>query len=122
MTLALRKEEITSCLEVTEKMDKFPEAFNRFEQAVDVDRIATFKQLELAFGQWSGHKWGPTTKQLAALAVEARRLGIRPSKERAVAGERETVRVRAEYIKRDGKIIKIYRDTKTGHFVKKPNG
>jgi hypothetical protein len=102
-------------------MDRFPEAFNRFEQVVDVDKIENFRQLELAFGQWSGHKWGPTTRQLNALGVEARRLGIIPVHERAVAGERETVRVRAEYIKRSGKTVRIYRDVKTGHFVKKPN-
>jgi len=78
--------------------------------------------LELAFGHWSGHKWGPTTKQLAALAVEARRVGMRPTYERVVAEKRENIRVRVEYIKRSGKTIRIYRDSKTGHFVKKPNG
>jgi hypothetical protein len=101
-------------------LDRFPEAFNRFEQVVDVERIENLRQLELAFGQWSGHKWGPTTKQLTALAAEASRLGIRLPARRVVAGERKTVRVRLEYIKVRGKTRMVYRETKTGRFIKKP--
>jgi len=102
-------------------MDRFPEAFSRFEQVVDVERIKNFRQLELAFGQWSGHKWGPTTKQLTALAAEATRFGIRATNGRMVAGKRETVNVRLEYIKVRGKTRRIYREPRTGRFVKNPN-
>lgn len=57
-------------------MDKFPEAFERFERDVNVDKIETWKQLKLTFGSWAGDKWVPTGKQLEALAVQARKLGI----------------------------------------------
>ena len=57
-------------------MDKFPEAFGRFEKKVNVRRVETFRQLTLAFGGWSGEKWRGTRAQMDALAVQARRLGI----------------------------------------------
>jgi DnaJ-domain-containing protein 1 len=56
--------------------DKFPEAFRRFEQAVNTDRIKTFTQLTLAFANWAGSKWMDTSKQLDALAVQANKLRI----------------------------------------------
>jgi hypothetical protein len=34
-------------------MDRFPEAFRRFEEVVDVDRIQSFRQLRLAFAYWA---------------------------------------------------------------------
>lgn len=57
-------------------MDKFPEAFERFEKDVNVNKIESFKQLELEFESWSGKKWKGTSKQVRALEREARRLGI----------------------------------------------
>jgi hypothetical protein len=57
-------------------MDKFPEAFRRFEQKVDTDNIETWKQLQLVFGSWAGGKWKPTCKQTDALYIQAKRLGI----------------------------------------------
>ena len=57
-------------------MDKFPEAFKRFEEKVKLDNIKTSKQLELAVDSWGGYRWIPTQIQLDALAREARRLGI----------------------------------------------
>jgi hypothetical protein len=57
-------------------MDKFPEAFRRFENKVNVDDIETFPQLKLAIGSWGGRNWGPTRRQMDALYIEAKRLGI----------------------------------------------
>ncbi len=56
--------------------DKFPEAFRRFKQDVPTRQIKTFRQLTLAFGSWAGEKWRGTSRQMDALAVQARRLGI----------------------------------------------
>lgn len=52
-------------------MDKFPEAFYRFEQAVDIKNVKEFAQLETMFSGWAGKKWHPTYKQSLALAREA---------------------------------------------------
>ena len=57
-------------------MDKFPEAFRRFESKVNVRQITTFKQLEISFEGWAGGKWAGTSRQKEALAIEAHRLGI----------------------------------------------
>jgi hypothetical protein len=56
--------------------DKFPEAFERFTETVSIKKIKTWKQLQLTFGSWAGSKWVPTSKQLDALAIQARKLGI----------------------------------------------
>ena len=57
-------------------MDKFPEAFKRFKEDVNVNRIKTFKQLTLAFSSWSPKKWRGTFRQMDALTVQAKRLRI----------------------------------------------
>jgi len=103
-------------------LDKFPEAFRRFENVVDVERIRTLRELELAFGSWAGHKWKPTLRQSVALAYEARRLRIpiRPQVPSLFTQKRETPTWRVEYIKVRGTARKIYRNTKTGQFIKTP--
>ena len=70
--------------------DKFPEAFRRFKEDVNIKKIKDWKQLELAFSSWGGKKWIPTGKQLDGLAKEARKLGI----------ETEEYRTREENIRR----------------------
>ena len=57
-------------------MDRFPEAFKRFEEVVDVSKIKTFQQLKLAFQSWAGRKWKETPKQMLALEREAVRLEL----------------------------------------------
>ena len=57
-------------------MDKFPNAFRRFERVVDVSKITSFQQLLTAFSHWAGRKWVGSQKQIQALKVEAERLGI----------------------------------------------
>jgi hypothetical protein len=105
--------------------DRFPEAFRRFEEDVDVSEFESLKQLESAFAYWSGPtKWIPTFKQRYALEREARRIGL-PRE-----GFRKTrsyyfpslprTSWKYEKVKVKGKIQHRYRDTKTGRFVKKP--
>ncbi|MBS7631684.1 hypothetical protein KEJ47_09005 [Candidatus Bathyarchaeota archaeon] len=88
-------------------MDRFPEAFKRFEKVVAVEEIETFMQLRLAFGSWAGRKWVPTERQIEALNVEAARLRLEG------AWRRETIVVR-------GKPHVRYRDVRTGRFIEKP--
>jgi predicted solute-binding protein len=57
-------------------MDRFPEAFRRFEQVVDVSKIKSFQQLKLAFATWAGRKWKESPLQLQALRVQAERLRL----------------------------------------------
>lgn len=52
-------------------MDKFPEAFQRFEEVVDVSKIRSFKELLAAFKLWAGRKWVGSPLQIEALKVEA---------------------------------------------------
>lgn len=58
-------------------MDKFPEAFRRFEQQVPIKGIEDFAPIEIMFSGWAGRKWLPTYKQSLALAREADKRGIR---------------------------------------------
>jgi len=52
-------------------LDRFPEAFQRFEEVVDVSKIKSFKELLAAFKLWAGRKWVDSPLQLAALKEEA---------------------------------------------------
>ena len=114
-------------------MDKFPEAFRRFESDVDVGRFRSYHELTLSFRWWAGNRWKGTARQWTALNNEAENLGfdipdfirseIREShswgyynsegKQRAITWKRETVNVRGSNQNR-------YRDIKTGRFIKKP--
>ena len=58
-------------------LDKFPEAFARFESEVDVDRFDSYRELTVAFRWWTGKKWKGTVRQWLALVAEAERLGFR---------------------------------------------
>jgi hypothetical protein len=88
-------------------MDRFPEAFERFEEVVDVDAIRSFRELREEFAWWAGEKWFDTSRQLHALSIEAQKLGLLP---RPILWRYETVRVR-------GRIPSRYRDIRTGRFV-----
>lgn len=54
-------------------MDKFPEAFRRFEKVVDVDSFESYKELSYAFGYWTGKRWRDSYLQNLALKREAER-------------------------------------------------
>lgn len=105
-------------------MDKFPEAFARFERVVDIDSFESYRQLAYAFSHWAGRRWVGSYRQNLALVREGKRLGFRDAKletyfsrqPRVFARKtwrRETVTVR-------GKSQVRYRDLKTGRFITKP--
>jgi hypothetical protein len=106
------------------RLDRFPEAFRRFEEVVDIRRIESFRQLRLAFASWAGWNWRDTYMQNRALAVEARRVGIPVFVERRPVARRfygrTAVTWRREVITVKGKSQTRYRDVRTGRFIKKP--
>lgn len=57
-------------------MDKFPEAFRRFERVVDVNQFDSYKNMSYAFGQWAGKRWKDSYLQNKALKREGKRLGF----------------------------------------------
>jgi hypothetical protein len=95
-------------------LDKFPEAFRRFERQVrDVDDIRDYQELKLQFMKWAGERWKETPKQTTALAIEARKKGIPLISVRTREWRGEIVLVR-------GKAQGRYRDLRSGRFIKKP--
>ena len=56
-------------------MDKFPEAFKRFEKVVNVGDFESYRDMSYAFGHWAGKRWRDTYSQNKALATEGIRLG-----------------------------------------------
>jgi hypothetical protein len=114
-------------------LDKFPEAFKRFEEVVDIDQIQTFSELRSSFSLWAGKNWKGSNEQITALEVEARRLGISvpfrlmreyvvPRKvHRAYSHEKVEAKTwRFEWIEVKGHPQRRYRDLKTRRFIKKP--
>jgi len=61
-------------------MDKFPEAFERFEKDVDVDSFESYKELSYAFAWWAGKRWRDSYLQNKALAREGKKLGYKDVK------------------------------------------
>ena len=107
------------------KIDKFADAFKRFEEVVDTRYIHSFTQLKLSFERWAGEKWKDTPKQNEALKHEARKIGI-PVREEYKRPKYRYVRVPKrctwtfERITVRGKLQVRYRDKKTGRFIRKP--
>lgn len=104
-------------------VDRFPEAFERFERAIPPDQFESYRELRYAFTHWAGKRWRDTWAQNVALAREAEKRGFKVSRipmyfrRPQVYAERtwrhETVTVR-------GKPQVRHRDLKTGRFIKKP--
>ena len=61
---------------VIDIVDRFPEAFERFEQVVDIDNFESFRQLAYAFRHWAGKRWRDTWAQNVALRREAEKRGF----------------------------------------------
>jgi hypothetical protein len=61
-------------------MDKFPEAFRRFERVVNVDSFDSYRDMSYAFRHWAGKRWRNTYLQNRALAEEGWRLGFKDVK------------------------------------------
>ena len=109
--------------------EKFPEAFERFEETVNVENIKSYDELQEAFASWCGRNWKNSYRQNLALGDEAKKRGIplvnvrtagrgrqssgRPA-ERLVSGRQyygERPYVKPQYITRRGKRQVIYRDS-----------
>jgi hypothetical protein len=105
-------------------MDRFPEAFERFENDVDIGQFESYHQLTLAFRYWAGERWRGTRLQWEALNAEAENVGFEPPD--FIREELEDNRRyshgswRRETLNLRGKARSVYRDTKTGRFIKKP--
>jgi hypothetical protein len=107
-------------------MDKFPEAFKRFERDVRTDNVRLFNQLKIMFSGWAGERWINSLAQNEALKREAGRLGIGELPTRWIPVERDfNLRSklptwRLETVKIKGRSQPRYRDLRTGRFIKKP--
>ena len=105
-------------------MDKFPEAFRRFEDHVDVGRFESYHQLTLAFRWWAGERWVGSHRQWEALNVEAENLGfdVPDYVREELEGSRRVSRGfwRRETLNLRGRARSVYRDVKTGRFIKNP--
>ena len=99
-------------------MNHFPKAFEQYQEKVDTSNIKNFQQLLYSFKGWAGNKYKDTPKQREALEREARKLGIttitkpRIEKPKITAVVEKSIKIRGE--KRT-----VYRDVKTGRFVRK---
>lgn len=106
-------------------MDRFPEAFRRFEQVVDVNRFENYRQLAYAFSYWSGKRWVDSYKQNLALKREAYKIGIEGEipayHKRQVQAYFQQTTWRHETVTVKGKSQTRYRDLETGRFIKKPH-
>ena len=115
-------------------MDKFPEAFRRFESDVDIRRFRSYFELVLAFQSWAGQKWKGTTKLWEALDSEAENVGFTPptiygkatgqrrfsTNDYVSARKAKAVTWKYEVVNVKGKPHDRYRDLKTGRFIRKP--
>jgi hypothetical protein len=114
-------------------LDRFPEAFERFEMDVNVDRLRSYSELLYSFQWWTGRKWRGTAKQWEAFNREAERLGFDvPSFVReevreswrsgfyGYEGQQKAVSYGHEVVVVRGISQDRYRDLKTGRFIKKP--
>jgi len=104
-------------------VDRFPEAFARFEQVVDVDRFKSFRELAYAFTHWASRRWIDSYAQNVALRREAEKRGFRDARipmylrRVQVSAERTW---RREIVTVRGKPQVRHRDLRTGRFIKKP--
>ena len=110
-------------------MDRFPEAFERFENDVDIGLIESYQHLTMAFRSWAGEKWKGSYRQWKALNEEAENLGFYvPDFYKEAIHEKRYSDFYDSGIKSWKKVtISIrgtkysrYRDSKTGRFIKKP--
>lgn len=57
-------------------MDRFPEAFRRFERVVDINSFESYRELRASFAYWCGFRWQNTYAQNRALAEMAQVRGF----------------------------------------------
>ena len=102
-------------------MDRFPEAFHRFEKVVDLRSFRSGRELTYAFTHWAGRRWINSYLQNKALKRELEKIGFieylprytKPQFYTKQTWKREIVRVKSKTQVR-------YRDIKTGRFIRKP--
>jgi len=88
-------------------LDKFPEAYKRYEDAIDTSEMKTFQELLYSFRGWGKQRFPPTTKQIDALKIEAKKhLDLINKEFVSVRGSRQV----------------RYRNLKSGRFAKNPEG
>jgi hypothetical protein len=77
-------------------VDRFPEAFARFERVVDVRYFDSYRELAYAFSLWAGKRWVDSYLQNVALKREGKKLGFKdaelPRYFKPSIGWRETAR------------------------------
>ena len=120
-------------------MDRFPEAFDRFEERVNTERLESASELIRSFAYFASFRYTGTKKQLDAIRIESEKRGycfdwslpiwVRKRdyvrfyargygrRVHVVYEKRETWRRETVTVK--GKPQKRYRDLKTGRFIKK---
>jgi hypothetical protein len=104
-------------------VDRFPEAFERFEQVVDVRGFRSYRQLAYAFTHWAGRRWIDSYAQNVALRREAEKRGFKVARipkyfRKPQVSARRTWRYETVTVR--GKPQVRHRDLKTGRFVKRP--
>ena len=104
-------------------MDRFPEAFHRFEKAVDLRSLRSGRELKYAFTHWASRRWIDSYAQNMALKIEAKKRGFEDTKlprysKRPQISVKQTWRHETVTVR--GKSQVRYRDLKTGRFIKKP--
>jgi len=104
-------------------MDRFPEAFHRFEKIVDLRSFRSGRELMYAFTHWAGKRWVDSYSQNVALNREVEKRGFEEIRvprysRRPQFYARQTWKLETVTIK--GKSQFRYRDLKTGRFIRKP--
>lgn len=100
-------------------VDRFPEAFRRYEKTVDTKGMKGFKQLLISFSLWGQKKTPMTKKQIKGLAIEAKKIDIKAYMDERGFRNKATGRFEKTPTKESVSYIR-YRDPLTGRFMKKP--
>jgi len=96
-------------------MDRFPQAFPRFERVVDITQFKSYRELRAAFAYWAGFRWQNTYLQNRALAEMAQIRGFKDvfipygvrGKFKPETRRRKTVSVRRRKWKRKVRVSKV---------------
>ena len=106
-------------------MDRFPEAFRRFEKLVDMRSFKSYRELAYGFSHWANRRWVDSYRQNVALKREAERRGYRVTKIPAYSKRKPEVSTkrtwRRETVTVRGRTQNRYRDLRTGRFIKRQN-
>lgn len=90
-------------------VDRFPEAFERFEIEVGIDSFDSYRELTYGFSWWAGKRWVDSYAQNIALKRMAEKRGFKA--ELPMYFKREGITVRRRKWKRKITISKVKRST-----------